>query len=111
MTAIDDKHSQLPFLGNPVDEGAGRAKMYLEIFNGQGYRPRRDPSSVLAVLAQCPSALADHEARPGAGRHETGLPGRSSALEPGFMAFPARLARRPRQATCDVDSRTARPFR
>jgi uncharacterized protein with LGFP repeats len=27
MTAIDDKRNELPFLGNPVDEGAGSAEM------------------------------------------------------------------------------------
>jgi uncharacterized protein with LGFP repeats len=27
MTAIDDKRNQLPWLGNPVDEGAGSAEM------------------------------------------------------------------------------------
>ena len=34
MTAIDDKHRQLPFLGNPVDEGAGSAEMDLR--DGRG---------------------------------------------------------------------------
>jgi hypothetical protein len=29
LTAIDDKRRQLHFLGNPVDEGAGSAKMGL----------------------------------------------------------------------------------
>jgi hypothetical protein len=29
MTAIDDKRSELPSLGNPVDEGAGSAEMDL----------------------------------------------------------------------------------
>ena len=34
MTAIDDKRSQLPFLGNPVDEGAGNAEM--DLGDGRG---------------------------------------------------------------------------
>lgn len=34
MTAIDDKRNQLPFLGNPVDEGAGSAEM--DLGDGRG---------------------------------------------------------------------------
>jgi len=34
MTAIDDKRRQLPFLGNPVDEGAGSAEM--DLGDGRG---------------------------------------------------------------------------
>jgi uncharacterized protein with LGFP repeats len=34
MTAIDDKRNELPFLGNPVDEGAGSAEM--DLGDGRG---------------------------------------------------------------------------
>ena len=34
MTAIDDKRNQLPFLGDPVDEGAGSAEM--DLGDGRG---------------------------------------------------------------------------
>lgn len=34
MTAIDDKRRQLPWLGNPVDEGAGSAEM--DLGDGRG---------------------------------------------------------------------------
>lgn len=34
MTAIDDKRRELPFLGNPVDEGAGSAEM--DLGDGRG---------------------------------------------------------------------------
>jgi uncharacterized protein with LGFP repeats len=34
MTAIDDKRRQLPFLGNPVDEGAGSAE--IDLGDGRG---------------------------------------------------------------------------
>ena len=38
MTAIDDKRNELPFLGNPVDEGAGSA----ELDEGDGRGRSRD---------------------------------------------------------------------
>jgi uncharacterized protein with LGFP repeats len=34
MSAIDDKHAQLPFLGDPVDEGAGSGE--LDLGDGRG---------------------------------------------------------------------------
>jgi uncharacterized protein with LGFP repeats len=34
VTAIDDKRRQLPWLGNPVDEGAGSAEM--DLGDGRG---------------------------------------------------------------------------
>jgi len=34
MTAIDDKRNELPFLGNPIDEGAGSAEM--DMGDGRG---------------------------------------------------------------------------
>jgi hypothetical protein len=46
MSPIDDKRNELPFLGNPVDEGAGAAEMDLgQAVTGWRHRSTKRRSS------------------------------------------------------------------